>query len=187
MDSIIIEEGFDFLHSTLINRRVMSVLLILGFLFIGCGYVSTSDYLSHIDSITVTPVDIEDPDFTYERSTGKLYDEIVREAMIDRFSQKWRDGNDSQLDLIIRDYDIKAIDFDGNNRPIRLQMKLREDYTISDQVRNKLVQQNDSYQQIHEFFLVSGRGEPPETIGEAKSRLVEELVDDLYSLLAEQR
>ena len=111
MDSIIIEEGLDFLHSTLINRRVMSVLSILGFLFIGCGYVSTSDYLSHIDSITVTPVDIEDPDFTYERSTGKLYDEIVREAMIDRFSQKWRDGNDSQLDLIIRDYDIKAIDF----------------------------------------------------------------------------
>ena len=65
-------------------------------------------------------------------------------------------------------------------------MKLLVDYTFRDQVRNKLVEQNDSYQQIHEFFLVSGRGEPPETIGEAKSRLVEELVDDLYSLLAEQ-
>ena len=52
--------------------------------------------------------------------------------------------------------------------------------------RSKLIEQNDNYQQIHEFFIVSDRGEPPETLGEAKGRLVEELVDDLYSLLAEQ-
>ena len=179
-------KSLGFLQSILKSGWLVSILSLLVFLFVGCGYVSTSDYLSHVDSITITPVDIEDPDFTYERSTGKLYDEIVREAMVDRFSQKWRDGNDAQLDLVIRDYDIKAIDFDGNNRPIRLQMKLLVDYTFRDQVRNKLVEQNDSYQQIHEFFLVSGRGEPPETIGEAKNRLVEELVDDLYSLLAEQ-
>ena len=165
---------------------MQSVLFFLICLTVGCGYVSTSDYLNHIESIVITPVGVEDPDFTYERSTGKLYDEIIREAMVDRFNQKWRDGNDAQLDLVVRDYDIKAIDFDGNNRPIRLQMKLLVDYTFKDLIRNKLVEQNDNYQQLHEFFLVSGRGEPPETIREAKSRLVEELVDDLYSLLAEQ-
>jgi len=162
------------------------VLFFLICLMVGCGYVSTSDYLNHIESIVITPVVVEDPDFTYERSTGKLYDEIIREAIVNRFSQKWRDGNDAQLDLVVRDYDIKAIDFDGNNRPIRLQMKLLVDYTFKDLIRNKLVEQNDNYQQLHEFFLVSGRGEPPETIREAKGRLVEELVDDLYSLLAEQ-
>ena len=53
---------------------------------LGCGYVSTSDYLNHIETITVTPVTVEDPDFTYERATGKLYDEVIREALVDRFS-----------------------------------------------------------------------------------------------------
>ena len=51
---------------------------------------------------------------------------------------------------------------------------------FKDLIRNKLVEQNDNYQQLHEFFLVSGRGEPPETIREAKGRLVEELVDGYH-------
>ena len=177
---------FDSLLTKPIEQLPIIVMVAYNIIGLGCGYVSTSDYLNHIETVTVTPVTVEDPDFTYERATGKLYDEVIREALVDRFSQKWRDGNHAQLDIIIRDYDIKAIDYDANNRPVRLQMKLVVDYTFKDQVRGKLIEQNDNYQQIHEFFVVSDRGEPPETLGEAKGRLVEELVDDLYSLLAEQ-
>ena len=181
--------SFDSLLTKPIEQLLIVVTVVcnmIGPVMLGCGYVSTSDYLNHIETITVTPVTVEDPDFTYERATGKLYDEVIREALVDRFSQKWRDGSHAQLDIIIRDYAIKAIDYDANNRPIRLQMKLVVDYTFKDQVRSKLIEQNDNYQQVHEFFIVSDRGEPPETLGEAKGRLVEELVDDLYSLLAEQ-
>ena len=71
----------------------------------GCGYVSTTDYLKHIESITISPVVIEDPDFTYQRNSGRLYNEIVRESITTSFEKKWQDGNDSQLNIVIVDYD----------------------------------------------------------------------------------
>ena len=157
--------------------------LILGVL--GCGYVSTSDYLSHIKTITISPIEIQDPDFTFDVSNNP-HDEIIRSALIDRFNQKWRDGNDAQLDIIILDYDLRPYSYDANNQPEQLRMSLEIEYEFRDLVQNKIIDRRDSYFQIHDFYIVAGHGEPPETREEAQKLLIQELVDDFYSTLAEQ-
>ena len=159
--------------------------LILIFVVLGCGYVSTSDYLNHIKTITISPIEIQDPDFTFD-TAGNPHDEIIREALIDRFNQKWRDGNDAQLDVIILDYHLEPYRYDANNQPEQFRMSLEIEYEFRDRVQNKIIDRRDNYFQIHDFYVVQGQGEPPETREEAQKRLIQELVDDFYSTLAEQ-
>ena len=167
-------------------RNVFSLgVLMLTFFVSGCGYVSTSDYLSHIKTITISPIEIQDPDFTFDTANNP-HDEIIREALINRFNQKWRDGNDSRLDIIILDYHLEPFRYDANNQPEQLRMSLEIEYEFRDQKQNKIIDRRDSYVQIHDFYIVQGLGEPPETRAEAQKRLIDELVDDFYSTLAEQ-
>ena len=175
---------------SVVQTFVRSAALVLGALIpicavLGCGYVSTSDYLSHIKTITISPVEIQDPDFTFD-STGNPHDEVIRNAFIDRFNQKWRDGNDSQLDVIILDYHLEPYRYDANNQPDQFRMSLEIEYEFRDRIQNKIIDRRDNYFQIHDFYVVSGQGEPPETRAEAQKRLIQELVDDFYSTLAEQ-
>lgn len=157
----------------------------LTFVLIGCGYVSTSDYLSHIKSVTISPIKIEDPDFMMDAS-GNLRDETIREALTNRFNRKWRDGNDAQLDLTVLDYYLEPYRYDANNQPEQFRMSLQIEYEFKDRVQNKIIDRRDNYFQIHDYYVVSDQGEPPETREQAQARLVQELVDDLYSTLAEQ-
>ena len=167
-------------------RTALSLsILILIFVASGCGYVSTSDYLNHIKTITISPIEIQDPDFTFD-TAGNPHDESIREALINRFNQKWRDGSDARLDIIILDYDLRPYSYDANNQPEQLRMSLEIEYEFRDQKQNKIIDRRDNYVQIHDFYIVQGLGEPPETLEEAQKRLVEELVDDFYSTLAEQ-
>lgn len=167
-------------------RSVLSLgVLILIFVVSGCGYVSTSDYLNHIKTITISPIEIQDPDFTFDVSNNP-HDEIIREALINRFNQKWRDGSDARLDIIILDYDLRPYSYDANNQPEQFRMSLEIEYEFRDQKQNKIIDRRDNYVQIHDFYVVQGLGEPPETLEEAQKRLVDELVDDFYSTLAEQ-
>ena len=170
--------------ATLRNALSLGVLILI-FVVSGCGYVSTSDYLNHIKTITISPVEIQDPDFTFD-TAGNPHDEAIRKAFTNRFNQKWRDGNDAQLDIIILDYHLEPYSYDANNQPEQLRMSLEIEYEFRDRVQNKIIDRRDSYFQIHDFYVVQGQGEPPETREEAQKRLVEELVDDLYSTLAEQ-
>ena len=168
------------------RRSVLSLgVLILNFVVLGCGYVSTSDYLNHIKTITISPIEIQDPDFTFD-TAGNPHDEAIREALISRFNQKWRDGSDARLDIIILDYDLRPYSYDANNQPEQLRMSLEIEYEFRDQKQNKIIDRRDNYVQIHDFYIVQGLGEPPETREEAQKRLIEELVDDFYSTLAEQ-
>jgi hypothetical protein len=154
-------------------------------IFTGCGYVSTSAYLEHIKSIRISPVRIDDTDIAFDMLTQRPYDEIIREKLIDKFNQKWSDGNDAEFDLIIIDYNLTPLDYDANNRPIQFRMSLLIEYIFRDRVRNKIIDQKDNYLQVHDFYVVQGF-EPPETREQAKSKLIEELTEDLYSELAEQ-
>ena len=168
------------------RRSVLSLgVLILILVVSGCGYVSTSDYLNHIKTITISPIEIQDPDFTFD-SAGNAHDEVVRNALINRFNQKWRDGSDARLDIIILDYDLRPYSYDANNQPEQLRMTLEIEYEFRDQKQNKIIDRRDNYVQIHDFYIVQGLGEPPETLEEAQKRLIDELVDDFYSTLAEQ-
>ena len=176
----------NFVRFAAILRNALSLgVLILIFGVSGCGYVSTSDYLSHIKTITIAPIEIQDPDFTFDTANNP-HDQIIRKALTDRFNQKWRDGNDARLDIIILDYDLRPYSYDANNQPEQFRMSLEIEYEFRDQKQNKIIDRRDNYVQIHDFYVVQGLGEPPETLEEAQKRLVDELVDDFYSTLAEQ-
>ncbi len=152
----------------------------------GCGYVSTSSYLEHIKTVQIAPVQIEDSDITYDVQSDRPYDEILQEKLTERFTRKWRDGNDAVLEITILDYDLREIDFGATNQPEKLRMSLQVDYRFSDRINNKIIDQDDSYFQVFDFFIVSGRDEEPMSVQQARTEIFDEFVDDLFQQLAEQ-
>ncbi|RKU28397.1 hypothetical protein C6497_09250 [Candidatus Poribacteria bacterium] len=158
-----------------------SVLLIAG-----CGYVSTSSYLEHIDTIRIEPIQILDADIAYDNVTQRPYDEVIHEKMINRFNRKWSDGSDSKFTIRIMDYDIKEQGYGPSGNVEMLRMSLQVEYEFIDNVRNNLIARTDNHLQIHDFYIVENRGEPPETVDQAKTLIVDELIEDLYNQLAEQ-
>ncbi|MDE0187356.1 MAG: LPS assembly lipoprotein LptE [Candidatus Poribacteria bacterium] len=165
---------------------LITALLILPNFIFGCGYVSTSSYLEHIKTVNIPLISIEDPDFSYDADSGTTYDEIITEQLRDRFNQKWRDGNDAQLDMVILDYDLEPIQYDVNNNPSQFRMSLQIEYEFRDRVQNRIIDRQENYIQVHDFYITSVTGEEPETRQEATTRLIRELTDDLYNQLAEQ-
>ena len=164
---------------------VLAVLICFG-LISGCGYVSKSAYLEHIDTIRIAPIEILDADFAYDRASQRPYDEVIHEKLTQRFNRKWRDGNDSEFTMRIQDFDIREQAHDAQGNPEMLRMTLQIEYEFLDRVRNNMIEQTDNHLQVHDFYIVSGRAEPPETREEAERRLVDELIEDLYNQLAEQ-
>lgn len=170
----------------------ITVFLILGInltafgIFSGCGYVSSSSYLEHIETISIPPIDIQDPDFAYDNVSQRPFDEIIQEKMIQRFNRKWKDGNDAELTIKIQDYDIREHGFGPSGNVELLRMGLQVEYQFMDKVRDNVIAKADNYLQIHDFYIVENRGEPPETVDQAKNLIVEELIEDLYNQLAEQ-
>ncbi len=152
----------------------------------GCGYVSKSSYLAHIETIRVVPVEILDADFAYDETSQRPYDEIIHEKLTQRFNRKWRDGNDSQFTLRIQDYNIREHGFGPNGEIEMLRMSLQVEYEFLDRVRNHIIAQSTNHVQIHDFYLVPNRGEPPETVNQAKDLIIDELLEDLYNQFAEQ-
>ncbi len=152
----------------------------------GCGYVSTSSYLEHIDTIRIEPVQILDADIAYDNVTQRPYDEVIHEKLINRFNRKWSDGSDSKFTIRIMDYDIKEQGYGPSGNVEMLRMSLQVEYEFIDNVRNNLIARTDNHLQIHDFYRVENRGEPPETVDQAKTLIIDELIEDLYNQLAEQ-
>ncbi len=160
------------------GHLLVFLLIILSAL--GCGYKSKSDYLEHINTITIPLVTVEDPDVELN------FDQRLTTALRTKFTSKWREGGDAILTLTVKDYHIVAIDFDANNQPVRLRMFLKIDYTFKDNKKNKIVHSKQDYIQSHDYFKISGMGEEPETTEVATEKIIEELCDSLYGRLAEQ-
>lgn len=166
---------------------LLSICCIISFLVVpGCGYVSTSSYLEHIRSINIPPIDIQDPDFAYDEVSQRPFDEVIHEKLTQRFNRKWNDGNDSELTILIQNYDIKEQGYGPSGNVEMLRMTLQVEYRFLDKVRDNLITQTNNHLQIHDFYIVENRGEPPETLDQAKNLIVEELIEDLYNQLAEQ-
>jgi len=160
------------------NAKCLIIIFMLPIL--SCGYVSTSNYLKHIETINIPIVTVETPEVEYG------FDEQVTNALRDRFRSKWQEGGDSALTITIKDYRIDPIRFDANNQPEQFRMRLFLDYNFYDNKKDKIIDSKKDYVQTHDFFVVSGIGEEPETKEVATEKLVKELCDDLYSSLAEQ-
>ena len=161
-------------------------LLVLFYGVVGCGYVSTSSYLEHIKSINIPPVEVNDADIAYDDISQRPFDEVIHEKLTEKFNRKWNDGNDSELTIKIQDYDIKEHGFGPSGNVELLRMRLQVEYQFIDKVRNNMIEKRDNHVQIHDFYVVENRGEPPETVDQAKNFIVEELIEDLYNQLAEQ-
>jgi len=170
----------------------LAILLIFGVGFTafgiisGCGYVSSSSYLEHIESINIPLIDIQDADIAYDNVSQRPFYEIIQEKLIERFNRKWKDGSDSELTIRIQHYDIKEHGFGPSGNVELVRMSLQVEYEFIDKVRDNLIARNDNHLQIHDFYVVENRGEPPETEDQAKNLIVEELIEDLYNQLAEQ-
>lgn len=75
----------------------------------------------------------------------------------------------------------------GPNGEVELaRMTLQIEYQFIDRVRNNIIEESDNYIQVHDFYVVPNRAEPMETPEQARSLIVEELIEDLYNQLAEQ-
>ena len=154
-------------------------------LIMGCGYVSTSSYLEHIESIRIPTVEIQDPDIFYDEAS-RPYDEIIQEKLTQQFNRKWQDGNDSELTLKILDYNVREQEYGPNGEVEMVRMSLQVEYEFLDRVRDTVIAKTDNHFQIHDFYVVPNRAEPPETVAQARTRLIDELIKDLYNQLAEQ-
>lgn len=164
---------------------VFALLICLG-LMSGCGYVSKSEYLEHISTIRIAPVVILDADFAYDEASQRSYDEVIHEKLTQRFNRKWRDGNDAEFTMRIQDFDLREQAYGPQGQVEMLRMTLQIEYEFLDRVRNNMIAQTDNHVQVHDFYIVDGRAEPPESREEAERRIVDELVEDLYNQLAEQ-
>ena len=84
----------------------------------GCGYVSKSEYLEHINTIRIAPVEILDAEFFYDEASQRPYDEVIHEKLTQRFNRKWRDGNDAEFTMRIQDFDMRdqAMDPKANSK-----------------------------------------------------------------------
>lgn len=152
----------------------------------GCGYVSKSEYLEHINTIRIPPIEILDADFAYDNTSQRPYDEVIHEKLTQRFNRKWRDGNDAEFTMRIQDYTIKEHGYGPNGEVELVRMSLQIEYQFIDKIRNTIIDERDNYIQVHDFYVVPNRAEPMETPEQAKGLIVEELIEDLYNQLAEQ-
>lgn len=170
--------------SRMLFMLALPILLIL--LISGCGYYSKSEYLEHISTIRIAPIEILDADFAYDTASQRPYDEVIHEKLTQRFNRKWRDGNDSEFTMRIQDYNLKEHGFGSQGEVEMLRMTLQIEYEFLDRVRNNMIAQEDNYIQVHDFYIVPNRAEPIETLPQARGLIVEELIEDLYNQLAEQ-
>ena len=165
---------------------VLVLLLLSLSLISGCGYVFKSASLEHINTIRIAPVEILDPDFAYNTASERPYDEVIREKLTQRFNRKWRDGNDAEFTMRIQDFDIREHSYGSQGKVEMVRMTLQIEYEFLDRIRNNMIAQTDNHLQVHDFYIVQGRAEPPETIEEAKVHIVDEMVEDLYNQFAER-
>ena len=165
---------------------VLVLLLLSLSLISGCGYVFKSASLEHINTIRIAPIEILDADFAYDNASQRPYDEVIREKLTQRFNRKWRDGNDAEFAMRIQDFDIREHSYGSQGKVEMVRMTLQIEYEFLDRVRNNMIVQTDNHLQVHDFYIVDGRAEPPETIEEAKVHIVDEMVEDLYNQFAER-
>ena len=158
----------------------VSLLMLLAVFAWGCGYRSRSDLLGHINSVTVSPIANETVEYGLE---DDLADAIKQE-----FSRRssWGEGTDAIFTGSIKIYEILAISLDQNNQPEQYRLVLQMSFVFEDLKRNKVLQNEKNYEKLHDFYVVADRGEPLETLREAKQKLVEEAAEDIVSNIVEE-
>ena len=162
--------GFDVLS-------LIMVLLLVAFAW-GCGYRTRSDLLRHIDSVTISPIANETVEYGLE--------DDLEDALRQEFSRHWGEGTDSVFTGAIKMYEILPISLDQNNQPEQYRLVMVMSFVFEDLKRNRILQNEKNYEKIHDFYVVPDRGEPPETLNDARQKLVQEASEDIVSSIVEE-
>lgn len=164
------------------NVRNYILLLLLPIISIwGCGYKSRSESLSHLNSVTISPIANETVEYGLE-------DELL-DALKQEFSKQgnWGEGTDSIFTGTIRFYDIFPISLDQNNQPEQYRILLRMLFVFEDLKRSKVLRNEKDYEKLYDFYVVPDRGEPYHgTVKEARQKLVEEIAEDIVSSIVKE-
>jgi len=86
----------------------------------------------------------------------------------------------------IRTYDYIPIGLDSSNRPEQYRLIIGLSFVFQDLKRNKVLRNERNYEKTYDFYVVSGRGKPPETLKEAKQNLIRETAEDIVSSIVEE-
>jgi hypothetical protein len=160
------------------HTQCCAVLALLVVVCGGCGYKSRSDLLGHIDSITVAPLANETVEYGLE-------DDLAN-ALRQDFSRHWGEGTNSMFTGAIKIYEILPISWDQNNQPEQYRIIMEMAFVFEDLKRNKVVRNEKNYEKTYDFYVVSDRGEPPETLKDARQKLIDEIAKDIVSSIVEQ-
>ena len=163
-----------------IGNMLLHAILVLSFVQLvwGCGYSSRSERLGHIDSVTVSPIANETVEYGLE-------DDLL-EAIRQEFSRHWGEGTDSVFTGTIKIYEILPISLDQNNQPEQYRLAMEMSFVFEDLKRSKILRNEKNYEVIHDFYVVPDRGEPPETLEEAKQNLAEEAAEEIVNSIVEE-
>ena len=157
------------------------ILILISVFFSGCGYVTGSDMLRHINSITIPPIKNESDEYGLEEDLGtSIKQEFARRG------KGWNEGADSLFTAKIINYKLIEWDFGQNNQPEQYRLIISMSFTFQDQKRNKIIRDEKNYEKIHDFYIVEGRGKTPETLKEAKEKLIRETSEDIVSSIVEE-
>lgn len=159
-------------------RYFIALLLSSVFSIYGCGYKSRSDLLGHIDSVTVSPIANETTEYGLE-------DDMVS-AIKREFARRWSEGADSIFTAAIKKYEIEPISLAPNNQPEQYRITLGMSFVFEDLKRNRVLRNEKNYEKMYDFYVVSDRGKPPETLKEAKQSLIREVAEDVVSSIVEE-
>lgn len=149
--------------------------LLLTVFICGCGYKTRSASLSHLDSVTVTPISNETVEYGLETE--------LSDALKQEFSDQgsWGEGTDSVFTGSIKLYEVYAIALDQNNQPEQYRILLRMSFIFEDLKRNKVLRNEKDYEKTYDFYVVEDRGEPAKTLQEAREDLIEETSEEIVS------
>jgi hypothetical protein len=144
----------------------------------GCGYVTRSESLKHIDSVTISPIANESREYRIEEELG---DSIKQE-----FFRRWSEGSDSIFNATIRNYEVLPLTLGQSNQPEQYRILLDISFVFQDLKRNKIIRDEKNYQKYYDFYVVSGRGKPPEDLKTAKANLIRETAQDIVNSILEE-
>lgn len=163
-------------HSTYYPHLI--ILILVSVIFSGCGYVTGSDLLRHINTVTIPPIANESTEYGLEEDIGNT---IKQE-----FNRRWGEGADSLFTATIKDYKYLPLSLGQNNQPEQYRLIITMSFMFQDLKRNKIIRDEKNYEKIHDFYVVDGRGKPPETLKEAKDNLIRETAQDIVSSIVEE-
>jgi hypothetical protein len=159
-----------------IRGYIILTLLLIGMVW-GCGYSSKSGELRHIDSVSIPPIGNETLELDLEKD--------MADALRQEF-RPWGEGTDSIFTCLIKLYKVVPIRWDTSNKPEQYRLIIGMSFVFEDLKRNKVIRDEKNYEKTHDFYVVPDRGDPPETLKEAKGKLVKEVAIDIVSSIVEE-